>query len=265
VLSIITTAVGRKDGFFIMKRVLVTRPAGQEQFLCDQLRQAGFDVVAIPTLAIEALPINDVDVAALRAAADARFAIFISANAARHSQALIGKAWETWPSNLSAIAVGPKTAAALQVSGLPAATLPETVFHSEALLALPTLQQLNGDKVLLFRGEGGRTIIRETLSERGAQVLEWATYRRICPEDSRQPLAEYWRAAVPDFVICTSVESFSNLVHLLGPVRVLQATMIAISERVATHIRQFGNVKVCVAAAATDEGFIETLKNNVAG
>ena len=53
---------------------------------------------------------------------------------------------------------------------------------SEALLKLPSLAQLNGERVLVARGEEGRELTRKTLEARGGRVTIMPLYRRFCPD-----------------------------------------------------------------------------------
>lgn len=56
-----------------------------------------------------------------------------------------------------------------------------TQADSEGLLSLPALQAVTGQRFLVFRGQGGRELLRETLQARGARVSVIELYRRECP------------------------------------------------------------------------------------
>ena len=50
---------------------------------------------------------------------------------------------------------------------------------SEGLIALAALQNVARKNVLIIRGDGGRELIAEKLSDRGASVHYFESYRRV--------------------------------------------------------------------------------------
>ena len=95
-----------------------------------------------------------------------------------------------WPPHLLPAAIGQGTVRALAAHGVHGCIAPEQRFDSEALLALPELQaeRVAGQRVLILRGDGGRELLAETLSARGALVDLVSCYRRLPPSDGLQPL-----------------------------------------------------------------------------
>lgn len=87
--------------------------------------------------------------------------------------------------------------------------MPSEGADSEALLALPELGAVRGQRILIVRGEGGRTLLADTLAARGAQVDHAVVYRRLpLPPD----LAALRQSGAITFVI-TSSEALRVLVH----------------------------------------------------
>lgn len=242
--------------------VLVTRPAHQAEPLCELLAAAGATPIRFPAIAI--LPPHD------PAAADAviddldgfDLAIFISANAVEQGVAAV-RARRAWPPALLIASIGTATARALQAHGLVPAVRPESRFDSEALLELPALQQVRGKRVVIFRGEGGRELLAETLRARGAEVVYAEVYRRARPEVDPAPLLARWRAGEVDVAVVTSVEGLENLCTLLGPAgcALLCATpLVVASDRVLQQARDLGvGALASVADSSTDQGLFEAV------
>src|SRR5690606_34287481 len=106
--------------------------------------------------------------------------IFISTNAVEHGLRLFRRPGDPWPAAPVVYAIGRATAQALRAAGI-AALEAEGRMDSEALLALPALQSVAGQRVLIVRGEGGRSRLASTLAARGAHVDIAESYRRLCP------------------------------------------------------------------------------------
>lgn len=195
-------------------RVLVTRPVVQAQSLAQQIEQAGGEAIRFPTLEIATVR----DVAALERmlAGIARFdlAIFISPNAVTHGLVHI-KRCGSLPARLTIAAIGRGTARVLADAGIVNPITPVDGSDSEALLAQPELQQVAGKRVVIFRGEGGRALLGDTLRARGAQVEYAECYRRVCPNTDAAPLGARLRANGIDIVTTTSIESLRNLHDML--------------------------------------------------
>ena len=88
-----------------------------------------------------------------------------------------------WPPRLVAVAPGPGTAEALAAVGIAGARIPATTFDSEGMLALPELSVVRGKRIVIFRGDGGREELGETLSRaRSARRLR----RVLSPGTARE-------------------------------------------------------------------------------
>lgn len=244
-------------------RVLVTRPAHQAEPFCTLLAQAGAEAVRFPVLAIAPAA----DPAAVAAVAERLdqfdLLIFISVNAVQY-----GLEWlpgpGDWPTSTAIAAVGSRTAAALVEEGLSVTLVPETGHNSEALLALPALQDMRHRRVLIVRGNGGRETLAEALRARGAEVTYAEVYRRVCPDSDAALLLRRWQKGGVDVVTVTSVESLRNLFTLLGPAGedLLRATpLVVASERVRAVAQELDcHGAITVAADATDAGMLMALR-----
>jgi uroporphyrinogen-III synthase len=189
-------------------------------------------------------------------------AIFISSNAVRFTMGLLQDQCSR-PQGLHIAAIGQATAATLEQSGWHADLIPASAFNSEALLAMPQLQDVSGRNIIIFRGEGGRELLGDTLVKRGAQVEYANVYRRALPELDIAKALQPWMQADNRAVIVTSQEGLDNLVTLLDAEarkHLRQTPMIVISERMLDKTRQHGiQAPVVIASQASDEAILEAL------
>jgi len=239
------------------RTVLVTRPAHQAAALVQLIEAAGGVALAFPALAVEAVDASQLT-GALTHLAAADMVIFISPNAAQFGMAAIG----ALPATLQVFAVGPGTARALAAHGVTDVITPDGQ-DSEALLALPVLQDVAGKRVVIVRGVGGRPLLADTLGARGAQVHYLECYRRVCPQADAAPLRARWQAGGIDAVTVASAETLHNLAALLGETGtpLLASTpLFAPHEKIAAAARRFGIASV-IATPGGDAGLVAGLIN----
>lgn len=196
--------------------VLVTRPAEQADHLCQLIEQAGGHPYRLPTIAIESSGAEARQQAKelLGGLRQGDLLIFISANAVQHALPCLDTvpAWD----DIQTAAIGKATARAFeQAFGCSPKLLPIDGSNSEALLALPALQQLTGRRAIIVRGAGGRALLGDSLQQRGAEVHYANVYRRVLPEIDIAAQRDELRTKV-DVITTTSVESLQNLVQLLA-------------------------------------------------
>jgi uroporphyrinogen-III synthase len=242
------------------RTVLVTRPAHQAAALAQAIRAAGGMAFEFPALDVEAVPQDELSVPLARLA-EADIAIFISPNAAQFGMAAIHSGG-CLPAAIEVFAVGPGTARALQARGVSGIITPHGQ-DSEALLALPQLQDVAGKRVVIVRGVGGRVLLAETLRTRGAQVDFMECYRRLRPQADATQLLARWQAGGIDAVTVTSAETLHNLAALLGEAgRPLLACtpLFAPHEKIAEAARRFGIAHV-IATPGGDDGLVDGLVN----
>ena len=242
------------------RTVLVTRPQHQAAALVQAIRTAGGEAYEFPAIAIEA-----VEPDALRASLDhvnaADIILFISPNAALFGMVAM-RATGAQSLTSQVFAVGPGTTRALQDQGISAVITPAG-HDSEALLALPQLQNVAGKRVVIVRGVGGRPLLGDTLRLRGAEVQYMECYRREQPQADAGPLLTRWQAGEIDAVTVTSAETLHNLASLLGEagLPLLKRTPLFVPhEKIAEAARQFGIPHV-IATAGGDAGLVEGLIN----
>lgn len=199
------------------RHVVITRPAAQAGALKAAIEAEGGIAVVYPVLEIQPLEDTAPLLAAARRLDDYTFACFVSPNAIEHALDIV-LAERRWPQRLRALVMGPSSQAALAARGIHDVIAPRGRYDSEALLALPELaeQAVRGKRVVVFRGEGGRELLGETLTARGATVDYVASYRRLRPAANPGPLIELAARNALDAVTITSSEGMNNFVAMLG-------------------------------------------------
>jgi uroporphyrinogen-III synthase len=236
--------------------VIVTRPARQAAGLSRQLSALGAMPIVFPAIVILP-PMNRAPLDAVHAALDQYdIAIFVSANAVEYGV----PAPEAWPAKLLVLAPGPGTAAALAATGIADARIPASTFDSEGLLALPELQDVSAKRIVIFRGEGGRADLGDTLRERGASLTYVECYRRAAPATGAAGLSDVLREGRAHALTLTSSEGLDNLCGLLGAPdleRLRRVPAFVPHPRIAEHARTLGFVPVETGGA--DAGLIAGL------
>jgi uroporphyrinogen-III synthase len=242
--------------------IVVTRPLAQAAPLAEAITGAGGEPLIFPLLEIG--PADDPQALAEAATQLAQYAwaVFISPNAVDYALPTL-LAHAPWPASLRPAAVGQGTVRALAAHGVSGCIAPRERFDSEALLALPELaaERVAGTRVAIFRGDGGRELLADTLRERGATVDCITCYRRSAPSGGSQPLLDAWRAGRLDALAVSSSEGLRYLLALLDNEgrQHLQATPLFVPHaRIAETARELGLSNIILSGAA-DAGILAAL------
>ncbi len=254
------------------KRVIITRPEAQSGPWSQRLQAEGYDTVAVPVLEIAAIE-DEAHIQAVKshilALDDYAFLIFVSQNAVEYGFNWIEDYWPQFPTGLTCLAIGAKTEQAmtqrLATLGMPAHNMNEdnSRMDSEALLALPCLQNVNDTKVLIFRGLGGRTQLLDSLQARGAKVQHCELYRRLVPAAAEQQLRGICLTPGQDIVPLFSGESLQNFDDLLSKntIEAWQALALVVpSQRVADMALSMGYHHIACAQNATEDEMLNAIK-----
>ena len=250
------------NGLLAGRTIVVTRPLAQAAPLAEAIAAAGGQPLIFPLLEISPAADPQPLAQAVARLADYRFAIFISPNAVDYALPAI-LAQGDWPILLQPAAVGQGTVKALLAHGVDGCVAPTERFDSEALLALPALasERVAGHRIAIFRGDGGRELLAETLRERGAAVDCIPCYCRSGPSLGVTPLLAKWRAGQLDALTVSSSEGLRYLVDLLDAEgrAYLQKTPVFVPHaRIADNARALGLQHILLTEAA-DAGILAGL------
>ncbi|MDO8953865.1 MAG: uroporphyrinogen-III synthase [Gammaproteobacteria bacterium] len=187
--------------------VLITRPEPKATQLAKLIQAEGGQAFVWPCIKILSGKDPVATQSALHNLSSGTIAIFVSPNAVKFTfGADFSKAGIMW------VAVGAGTAEALRQRGCSPVYSPPQA-NSEAVLELLLLQNVQGVSVVIFRGESGRELIKETLERRGAKVSYVEAYQRVKPKFDSEKLHRAWQNQAFDLVISTSTEALQNLLE----------------------------------------------------
>ncbi len=247
------------------RRIVVTRPPSQAGALCAAITARGGIAECIPVMLIEPLPISAELTDLIDQLDDYSLAFFVSANAVEFGLAAVA-ARRPWPPTLAVATVGPASERALKAAGFDTVIAPPRGFDSEAVLALPEFSAaaVAGKRVVIFRGNGGRDLLGDTLTKRGATVRYAACYRRRVPESGAARLVEM--ADAVDAIVLTSSEGVGNLTTMLGAEfeRLRRVPIVSPHPRICARARAAG-FETVVETAPGDAGLIDGMEHYFQG
>ena len=241
--------------------ILVTRPQHQADALCRLIESYGGKAIRFPSMDIAAVETDTELAARISDIANFDLAIFISANAVDFGLNLVS----SWPPQTAIAAIGAASAKALQRHGLRVTLQPKDSFNSEALLALPEMQDVKSKRILIFRGVGGREMLAEQLVKRGAVVEYAECYQRVIPQPSPEQqklITQLCQRGELHAITATSNESLQNLVTLFGAENrkcLQQTTIIGISQRLLPLAKSLGLRTPRISSQASDIAIVDEL------
>ena len=250
--------------------ILVTRPHHQAAGQAELLSSAGLEPILLPLLEITPVEEGDSSYPLLKSRIlDLDLyhkVIFVSANAVHTGMDLIDQYWPQLPVGIDWLTIGKQTGAQLSHYGISAAT-PEQGYDSEALLQLPALQTLTDQRILIMRGSGGRELLADQLSQRGARVEYADLYRRTSPDYTAGQINSTIGNKQVAAALITSGEALQNLDQLVQQqpqLNFLKTALIVVpSSRIAEQARPLGYTRVIVASGPDDRSMAEAVLSNL--
>lgn len=244
--------------------ILVTRPSNQVDKMRREVESAGAKVLSLPLIEIKAL--NDAQ--GIQNLKDKvlqldsyQSLIFVSNNAVSFGGEVINNYWPQFPIGIDVIAVGPTTAEAARDQLGCEVIQPSSGMTSEDVLRLSQLQDVNGKKVAIVRGQGGRELLADTLRERGAIVDYLEAYSRLPVDYASADFCNRLQEAGVNVLTVSSGESLDRLTQLLADNTKMkqQLHLLVPSERVERQAEEAGYQRVHNASGADPLSFISAL------
>lgn len=245
--------------------IVITRPARQAKLLAELIEREGGRAILFPVIDISDVEDSDGLSAIIDRLDSYDLAIFVSPNAVDKGYEAI-RARRTLPPQLKVAAIGRGSARALRKRGASSVIAPENGADSESLLAVPELKRIAGQRIVIFRGVGGRDLLRDTLLARGARVDYAECYRRMKPSADVATLTRAWARGEIDAVVVTSSEGLRNLCDLLPATereRLARTPIFVPHPRIAETAREL-RLKNAIVTQTGDEGIAAGLARHFA-
>lgn len=244
--------------------VLVTRPSHQAENLCQLIEAQGGSVIRLPLLTIsqpsDPMALQNI----IHRLQEFDMVIFISPNAVDKGMQFI-REHGGLPGAIRVAAVGQGSARQLAKLGIKTDIFPTQQFNSEALLAMEEMQSVAGKRVVIFRGEGGRELLADTLRSRGALVEYAECYRREKPPHDPAVLGKQLANGTVNIITVTSSESLQNLYDLVpetARAALLELPIVVLSERTQQLAQELGfKLPAIIADKPADEEMVQAIIN----
>lgn len=237
-------------------KILVTRPLTTSSLLAKSLEKYSANVDIFPCIQIEPLNIDH----QLETIKPEVNCIFVSQNAVRFSvNNTVCQEKLKQVKNLYAI--GDTTAKHLEFKINKSVLYPEKAC-SEALLELPELSCVYGQKFIVFRGGKGRELIKETLEAKGAEVVYIDCYQRIVPKGLQFPEigAKLRQEQYYDLVVFSSFEALKNAWKLLpDPLFLLNTVITVTNERMMRWAKDKGFVNMILLKSVKNDDIVKEI------
>lgn len=244
--------------------ILNTRPSHQQKELQRLLEADGARVLSFPSIEITGAEPTEFHLHLPENIKKYDMAIFVSRNAVDGAFHYLDRS--QWPKDMQLAVIGEGTYLALaeKLDNPGAEIIYGVPYNSEGLLATEALNQVESKNILIFRGQQGRTLLGDTLTDRGARVDYCEVYRRQLPCYQHDAFRKLCSKQFPTLAIFTSTEGMQNLITMLDEqdlARMLQCPWLLISERMREPAVNLGhNGNIIIAREASDEGIHQAIR-----
>ena len=136
---------------------------------------------------------------------------------------------------------------------------------SESVLQTSYLEQTNVQQknVCILAGEGGRTVLADTLSERGALIKWVKVYKQEKPVISLDLLLSQLQSQQVCFIATSSriVENLLSLTNDKAKSWLLKQPLIVVSERIKLQAKEWGFERIALANGAHSSAIVQACEN----
>ena len=251
------------------RRILITRGRHQVDPFRRELVDLGASVVEIPTIQIQAMPVDDRVRNVIAHLDSTALVIFASANAVNiFFQMLLASGHDARALHRSKLcAIGQETAESLETHGL----RPELVtseYTAEGLAKALEGWEMAGMRVVVPRAEVARDALPSLLAKRGAKVEILPVYRAMCPPEASGALLRLFNGEGVDVITFTSSSTVYNFVRAFPedrlPAILGEAEVACMGPVTADTARKLGLEVSIVAREYTTHGLVQAIAESAA-
>lgn len=244
-------------------QVVIMRPSHQAQSLIEAVKSYGGAPYFLPLMEIQPLALTATQCSQAKTMANLCYVIVTSANAVYCTPEEILNILRSRETPL--VTMGKATTQALNEKDLRVFFTAPLGSTSETLLQQSFLntEVVQGQTILLLAGEGGRTVLAETLKERGADIVWLKTYRQYNTPVDIVNLLQLWQENQRYCFVATSSRVLASLRKLVSTEHFLwlqACPCIVVSERIALQAREYGFQHIFVAKAPHTDEILESLQ-----
>jgi uroporphyrinogen-III synthase len=193
--------------------------------------------------------------------------IAVSQHAVHQSNTLIQDSNLDWPKSAQYLAVGQKTAHVLSKASKQQVNYPD-ISDSEHFLQLAQLQYVQGKRVIILRGNGGRELIYDTLTHAGAIVEYIEAYKRENIAFRADLHIPFWQDKHISQLVVTSSGQLRHFVSQLNQKQknwIYTRSLYVPSERIAQEAKDIGFQDVTNTSSASNQDLLAALRPNDTG
>ena len=129
---------------------------------------------------------------------------------------------------------------------------------SEGLLKLQQMKAVAGSTAMIVRGRGGRELLAEELSTRGAKVSYLEVYERVEIMYGEALASELSEQGV-NIVVATSAQGLRHLIASLSARELATLHLVVPSRRIALIAEELGWKHILEANGADDESLLQSI------
>ena len=234
------------------KRIIITRPSGRSEALAILLRDAGAEVILMPTIKTSVID----DALNGKKISGYEWVAFTSVTGVEALFELLAKNNRDIREigNAKIAAIGSATADALKQHGLKVDYVPE-VFDGENLAkGLSEFKENFNEKILMFRALNGTPEISKIFYDNNINFTEIYLYRTDYVKISHVPESA-------DIIIFTSASTVRGFAENIKNMRDVQT--VCIGRQTAEEAENFGFTKIKTAERATTASIFESIMKHV--
>ncbi len=245
------------------RRILVTRASDKAAALTAQLEALGAEVEQLPAIELAPVHQNGSFRHIIHAIPHVDWVFFTSPEGIGWFSRLLKPYRKDvrWLSGCHIGAIGPKTAAAIEETGLHVDFIPKQYSQEGILGGLPK-RMLRGKHALIFSAEGSRDVLTAGLRQRGMAVRKVPIYRAVIPKALSRGIGTLFERPF-DFITATSASCADHLAQALAaagePKRFARLRFASIGPVTSAAIRKHGGRVAVEAKVSTMEGLVKAM------